>query len=166
MSIGTYKGDVFTLQDTPVVGTLPRAAVAGGIVYCSVDRTVAATGTGLTLASTHKVGKLPKNAVVLYSIVWPIATATFDAPDATTAATTGTLGTAADPDLFGDVGALNSVTIQGQIIIPKPDGTTYTNTLKPLAADVDVIFTSASNDWTNAEGIAVMIFYTIAGQIS
>ena len=166
MSTGAYKGDVYTLQDTPVVGTLPRAALAGGIVYCSMDRSTALTATGLTLASTHHVGKLPKNAVVLYSIIWPIATATFDAPDATTAATTGTLGIAGDPDLFGDVGALNSITIQGQIVIPKPDGSTYTNTLKPLAADVDVIFTSAAQDWTTAEGFAVMIFYTIAGQIS
>lgn len=164
MSTGAYEGDVYTLQNAPVVGTLPRAALAGGLVYCSMDRSTALTATGLTLASTHHVGKLPKNAVVLYSIVWPIATATFDAPDATTAATTGTLGITGDTDLFGDVGALNSTT--PQVVIPKPDGTTYTNTLKPLAADVDVFLTSAAQDWTTAEGFAVMIFYTIAGQIS
>ena len=163
MAVGAYEGDVFTLQDTPVVGTLPKAAVAGGQVYCSIDRSTALTATGLTLASTHKVGKLPKGAVVLYSIVYPVATATFDAPDATTGATTGTLGIAGDADLFGDVGALNSITIQGQIVIPKPDGTTYTNTLKPLAEAVDVIFTSAAVDWTTAEGFVVMIFYTVAG---
>ena len=164
MATGEYEGDNFALQDTPLVGTLIRAAVAGGKVYCSMDRTTALTATGLTLGSTHKVGKLPKNAVVLFSIVWPIATATFDAPDATTGATTGVLGIAGDTDLFGDIGALNSAT--PQIIIPKPDGTIYTNTLKPLAADVDVIMTSAAIDWTTAEGFAVMMFYTIAGQIS
>lgn len=163
MATATYHGTNYTLQETPVVGTLPRAATTGGIVYCSMDRSIATTSPGLTLASTHHVGKLPKGAVVLYSIIWPIATATFDKPDATTAATTGTLGIAGDTDLFGDVGALNSITIQGQIIIPKPDGTTYANTLAPLAADVDVFFTSADQDWTTAEGFAVMIFYTVAG---
>jgi len=50
-----------------------------------------------------------------------------------------------------------------QVVIPKPDGTTYTNTLKPLAAAVDVYLTSAAVDWTTAEGFAVMIFYTVAG---
>ncbi len=164
MATGTYEGTVYALQNAPVIGTFPRAAVAGGHVYCSIDRSIALTGTGLTLASTHHVGKLPRNAVVLYSIVWPIATATFDAPDATAGATTGTLGITGDTDLFGDVGALNSTT--PQLVIPKPDGTTYTNTLSPLEADVDVFLTSAAIDWTTAEGFAVMIFYTIAGQIS
>jgi len=161
MATGAYKGDVYTLQDTPVIGTLPRAAIAGGIVYCSIDRSVAATADGLTLGSTHHVGKLPKGAVVLYSIVWPIATATYDAPDATTGATTGSLGITGDTDLFGDVTALNSAT--PQIVIPKPDGTTYTNTLKPLTEAADVFLTSAAVDWTDAEGFAVMIFYTVAG---
>lgn len=161
MATGTYNGDTFALQDTPVVATLPRAAIAGGHVYCSIDRSTALTATGLTLGSTHSVGKLPKGAVVLYSIVYPVATATFDAPDATTGATTGVLGIAGDTDLFGDITALNSTT--PQVVIPKPDGTTYTNTLKPLAAAVDVIMTSAAVDWTTAEGFVVMIFYTVAG---
>lgn len=163
MASATYDGTNYALQNTPLVGTFPRAAIVGGNVYCSMDRAVATTSPGLTAGTTFNVGKLPKGAVVLYSIVWPIATATFDAPDATTGATTGTLGISGDADLFGDVGALNSITIQGQIVIPKPDGTTYTNTLKPLATDVDVVFTSASVDWTTAEGMAVMIFYTVAG---
>jgi len=164
MATGQYEGDVYALQNAPAVGTLPRAAVAGGQVYCSMDRATTLTASGLTLGSTFHVGKLPKNAVVLYSIIWPIATATFDAPDATAGATTGVLGITGDTDLFGDVGALNSTT--PQIIIPKPDGTTYTNTLKPLEADVDVFLTSAAVNHTTAEGFAVMIFYTIAGQIS
>ena len=163
MATATYHGTNYALQDTPVVATFPRAAVAGGIVYCSMDRAIHTTSPGLSAGTTSHVGKLPKGAVVLYSIVWPIATATFDAPDATTAATDGVLGIAGDTDLFGDVGALNSITIQGQIVIPKPDGTTYTNTLAPLAADVDVFLTSATQDWTTAEGFAVMIFYTVAG---
>lgn len=159
MGIGTYEGTVYTLQDDFAVGTFPNAKLAGGNVYCSIDRCVAATATGLTLGSTFKVGKLPKGAVVLYSIVYPIATATYDAPDATTGATTGILGITGDTDLFGAVTTLASAT--PQVVMPKPDGTTYTNRLKPLAADVDVLFTSAAVDWTTAEGICVMIFYTM-----
>lgn len=158
MATGTYEGTVFALQDDAVVGTLPHAKLAGGQVYCSIDRATALTATGLTLGSTFKVGKLPKGAVVLYSIVYPIATATYDAPDATTGATTGSLGVSGDIDLFGDVTALNSAT--PQVVVPKPDGTTYANRLAPLEADVDVLFTSAAVDHTTAEGFAVMIFYT------
>lgn len=162
MPTGTYEGTVFALQETPVVGTLPNASVGGGLVYCSTDRATALTADGLTLGSTFKVGKLPKGAVVLYSVVWPIATATFDAPDATTGATTGTLGISGDTDLFGDVTTLASTT--PQVVIPKPDGTTVVNTLAPLTAAADVLFTSAAVDWTTAEGMAVMVFYTVAGK--
>ena len=163
MSTGAYEGDVYALQNAPLVATLPRAAVAGGVVYCTKDRVTALTATGLTLASTFHVAKLPKGAVVLYSIIYPIATATFDAPDATTAATTGVLGVTGDTDLFGDVGALNSAT--PQVIIPKPDGTTIGDSLQPLTEAKDVFLTSAAQDHTTAEGFAVMMFYTVAGQI-
>lgn len=162
MATGAYEGDVYTLQDDAAIGTFPNAAVAGGHVYCTRDRVTALTATGLTLASTFHVAKLPKGAVVLYSIVYPIASATFDAPDATTGATTGVLGVTGDTDLFGDVTALNSTT--PQVVIPKPDGTTQTDSLQPLASAQDVFLTSAAVDHTTAEGFAVMMFYTIAGQ--
>jgi hypothetical protein len=159
MATGTYEGDVFAVQESAGISDLPNARLSHGNVYCSTDRCTALTATGLTLGSTFKVGKLPKGAIVLYSIVYPVATATYDAPDATTGATTGSLGIAGDTDLFGDVGALNSAT--PQVIVPKPDGTTYTDRLDPLEANVDVLLTSASVDWTTAEGTVVMIFYTM-----
>ncbi len=162
MSIGAYEGDVYTLQDDAAIGTLPNAALAGGVVYCTRDRVTALTATGLTLASTFLVAKLPKGAVVLYSIIYPIATATFDAPDATTAATTGVLGITGDTDRFGDVTTLGSAT--PQVVIPKPDGTTITDSLQPLPEAQDVFLTSAAQDHTTAEGFAVMMFYTVAGQ--
>jgi len=159
MATGTYEGDVYAVQETAVIGSIPNAKLAGGNIYCSVDRTVAATGDGLDLGSTHKVGKLPKGAIVLYSIVYPIATATFDAPDATTGATTATLGISGDANLFGAITTLASAT--PQIIMPSPDGTTYTNRNKPLQEAVDVIMTTAAVNWTTAEGACVMIFYTM-----
>jgi hypothetical protein len=110
------------------------------------------------------VGKLPKGAAVLYSIVWPIDTATFGEGDAMTNAVTGTLGISGDADLFGDVTDLNA-TATPQVIEPVPDGTTYTTTLtNGLQADVDVIFTTAAQALTATEGIAVKIFYTMAAQ--
>jgi hypothetical protein len=157
MATGAYKGDVYTLQDTPMIGTLPNALLAGGHVYCSVDRVVTATASGLTLGTTMKLGKLPKGAIVLYSIIYPIATATFDAPDATTGATTGSVGIAGDTDLFGTFTTLASAV--PQILMPKPDGTTYTNRLKPLKTEVDILLTSAAVDWTTAEGVCLMVFY-------
>ncbi len=162
MPTGAYEGDVYAVQETALIGTIPNAAVSNGVVYCSRDRVTALTATGLTLASTFHVAKLPKGAVVLYSIIYPIATATFDAPDALTAATTGVLGITGDTDRFGDVGALNSAT--PQIIIPKPDGTTITDSLQPLPEAQDVFLTSAAQDHTTAEGSAVMMFYTVACQ--
>jgi len=163
MATGTYEGDVFTLQDTPVLSTLPRAALGGGVVYCSTDRCIP-DGTGLDAASTIHVAKLPKGAVVLYSLVYPIDSATFDAPDAATLAVTGELGITGDTDLFGDIGDINASELP-QVVIPKPDGTTYVDRTDPLEDDVDVFITTADEAITTTEGIVVQMFYTVAGKI-
>ncbi len=157
-----FEGTNFALQDTPVVGTFPRAAYGGGIVYCSSDDVVASS-TDLGAGSTMKIAKLPKGAAVLYSTVWPIATATFGAPDAMSNAVTAVLGITGDTDLFGDITALNSATVQ--VIAPKPDGTTYTTLItNGLQEAVDVFLTTAAAELTAAEGVHVEIFYTVAAQ--
>jgi len=159
MATGTFEGTIFSLQDTPRVGTFPQSKYTGGAVYCSTDQCYA-SGTDLDVGSTMKVGKLPKGAVVLYSIVYPIAKATNGAPDAMTNGVTGSLGVSGDTDLFGAVGALDSAT--PQVVVPKPDGTTYSDiTDLALEEEVDVIFTTATAALTADEGIAVKIFYTI-----
>ena len=160
MATGTYEGDVYAVQETAAIGSIPNAKLAGGNIYCSVDRTIAATGTGLTLGSTHKVGKLPKGALVLYSIIYPITTAAFDAPTVLTGATLLELGISGDADLFGKTTSF-AASIVPQILMPKPDGTTYTNRNKPLQEAVDVVMTTSAVDWTTAEGACVMIFYTM-----
>ncbi len=162
MATGTFSGTNFALQDTPVVGTFPRAAYAGGVVYCSSDDCFA-SGSDLDSGSTLKVGKLPRGAAVLYSIIWAIDTATFGAPDAMTNAVTGSLGISGDTDLFGAVIALNATTVQ--TIAPKPDGTTYTTLItNGLAADVDVLLTTGGAALTATEGVHVEIYYTVAAQ--
>ncbi len=158
----TFNGTNFALQDTPVVGTFPRAAYAGGIVYCSSDD-VFASSTDLGAGSVMKVGKLPKGAAVIKSVVWAIDTATFGAPDAMSNAVTGVLGITGDTDLFGDIPALNATTIF--TVAPKPDGTTYTTLLtNGLQEAVDVFITTAAAELTATEGVHVEIYYTVAAQ--
>lgn len=163
MATGTFNGTNYALKNDPRVGTFPLAAYAGGgKILCSVDECYA-SGTDLDAGSTMKVGKLPKDAVVLFCIVTPIDTATYGAPDAMTNAVTGSLGISGDTDLFGDVTDLNAAATP-QVVTPKPDGTTYTTTLtNGLAADSDVLFTTASQALTATEGVRVCIFYTMAG---
>ncbi|MBE3141572.1 MAG: hypothetical protein IMZ53_13435 [Thermoplasmata archaeon] len=159
MGTYAYTGTVTTLQDAKLMETIPNARLAGGVVHCSVDRCVATTALGLTLASTFKVAKLPAGAIVLYSIVYGIADATFDAPDATTGATLISLGTLTDVNLFGSISTTLAVTVP-QVLVPSPDGTIYANRLAPLLVDSDVYVTSSAVDWTDTEGVVVMIFYT------
>jgi hypothetical protein len=162
MATGIFNGINFALQDTPVVGTFPRAAYAGGNVYCSSDDCFA-TGSDLDSGSTMKVGKLPKGAVVLFSIVWPIDTATFGAQDTMSNAVTGSLGISGDTDLFGTMTTFGTAT--PQIVTPKPDGTTYTTLLtNGLQEDVDVLLTTGGAALTATEGVHVEIFYTVAAQ--
>lgn len=161
MATATFNGTNFALQDSPAVATLVHSRDGGSKIYCSTDECYA-TGTALDAGSTMKVGKLPAGAVVKYSLVYPIDTATFGAPDAMTNAVTGSLGITGDTDLFGAVTDLNA-SAAAQVVVPKPDGTTYTTNLdSTLAADVDVLFTTASAALTATEGVCVKIFYTIA----
>lgn len=154
---GAFTGTNYALRATPAIGTLVDGKFTSGNVCVSVDECYA-TGTNLGAGSTMLVGKLPAGAVPLYTIVYPIDTATYGAPDAMTNAVTGTLGISGDTDLLGDVAALNSAT--PQVVVPKPDGTTYATGLGfPLKADVDVFFTSASAELVATEGICVKIFY-------
>jgi hypothetical protein len=166
MATATFTGELFGLQDSPAIGTYPKGKLAGGNVYCSTD-VCYASGTDLDAGSTMKVGKLPKGAVVLYSIVYPIDTATYGAPDAMTNAVTGSLGISGDTDLFGDVTDMNA-SATPQVVVPKPDGTTYViddnsgaSFDVALEADVDVLFTTADAALTATEGVCVKIFYTM-----
>ena len=158
-SAGAFTGTNYALRATPVAETLPNGKYTSGNVMCMTDECYA-SGTNLGVGSTMHVGKLPAGAVVLYSLVYPIDTATYGAVDAMTNAVTGSLGISGDTDLFGDVAAMNATTIH--IVTPKPDGTTYTTNLDTvLTSDVDVYFTSASAELTATEGICVKMFYVI-----
>lgn len=163
MATAEYNGTNFALQDTPEIGTFPRAAYGNGLVYCSQDQFFATSDVG-DAGSTIKIGKLPAGAVVLYSVVTPIDTATFGAPDAMSNAVTGLLGISGDTDLFGTIADMNASALP-QVIVPEPDGTTYQTLLtNALEVAVDVLLTTAAAALTETEGVNVKIFYTVAGK--
>lgn len=131
----------------------------GGTVLSASDYFFA-SGSALDSGSTISTGiKLPKGALVLYSAVTPIDSDS-DGVDAMTNAVTISIGTTTTADLFGTSAALNSAAVAW--VLPKPDGTTYSAPLTPLAADMDILLTTGGAALTATEGAQVTIFYTIA----
>ena len=139
---GAYLGNQYTLQDTPVVGILPRAAVGGGIVYCSSDIVgPASTDTLLGAGTTLKCGKLPKGAVPLEVRVTPLAKAT-GVPTVLANAVIFSFGYTGDTNALGVTTTFASSAVP-QEIAPIPDGTIDTGQA-PLTAATDVFATSSA----------------------
>lgn len=163
MATAEFTGTNAALKAAAAIGSIPYAAASNGEVYCLSEECFA-SGSDLDSGSTFNMGILPVGAVVLFSVVWPIATATFGEGDAMTNACTGQVGISGDPDLFGDITDMNTSALP-QVIEPVPDGTTYTTTLdNALEEEKTVIITIGGAALTAAEGIALKMFYTMAGQ--
>jgi len=173
MASASFGGTNYTLQNTPLIGTMPVASKSRGArVYCMSEECYA---TAVGDAGSHMYcGVLPRGANVLFSIVWPIDTATYGEGDAMTAAVTGQLGIlasttdkgdtiTADPDLFGDIGALTTAT--PQVIEPVPDGTIHATTLDmPLRNETIPVVLTAAQALADTEGIALKMLYTMGGR--
>jgi len=174
MATGAFTSTNAALRVATTMSTWPNGSKDNGKVYCMSDECYA-TSTG-TAGSTMYAGGLPRGANVLFSVIWPIDTATYGEGDAMTAGATGQLGTvastnaygdaiAADPDLFGDVAALTTAT--PQVIEPCPDGTIYTTTLDmALQHETTPVMLTATQNVINTEGIALKILYTMGGRTS
>lgn len=172
MASASFGGTNYTLKNTPVIGTWPRAHRANDRVYCMSDECFS-TSTAAAGSLLYN-GILPRGANVLLTVVWPIDSDTFGTGDATAAAVTGQLGlvaeitekgetVAADPDLFGDIAALTTAT--PQVIEPGPDGTIYTTTLDmPLRRESTPVMLTAAQNIVDTEGIAVKMLYTMGGR--
>lgn len=156
---GAFLGNNYTLQDTPVVATFPRAAVGGGIVYCSSD-IVDVSGSDLGAGSTLHCGKLPKGAIPLYTRVTPLAKAT-GVPTVLANAVIFSFGYTGDTNALGVTLTFASSAVP-QVIAPIPDGTVDTGQA-PLTADRDVFATSSAAELVATEAIKVEIYYTVAG---
>ena len=162
MATGTAHGTNYALKAAPKVGTWPSAAVCNSELYCLSEEaySTAAGDSG----SIITVGKLPAGAVVQFTIVWPIDTATYGEGDNATNAVTLEVGISGDADLFGDVTDMNA-THTPQVIGVCPDGTTYTTTLDfALRTETAVIVTTGGAALTTTEGIAIKVFYTMGGR--
>ena len=163
MATAAFSGTNYALRATPLVGTWPSAAASNSEVYCLSEECYA-SGAALDSGSTMNMGYLPVGAVVLFTVVWPIDTATFGEGDAMTNACTGTIGISGDVDLFGDITDMNA-TATPQVLEPVPDGTTYTTTLDmALTSTQAVIITIGGAALTATEGVAMKMFYTMAGK--
>jgi hypothetical protein len=158
---GAYEGTNYALQDNPVVGTLPNAAVGGGIVYCSSDIVgPASTDTSLGAGTTLACGKLPKGAIPLSVRVTPLAIAT-GVPTVLANAVIFSLGYTGDTNALGVTLTFASSAVP-QIIAPVPDGTVDTG-LAPLTSAKDIFATSSVAEMVATEGLKVEIYYTVAG---
>lgn len=157
MTKGAFLGTNYTLQTTPTVATLIDGKLDEGHLMCSID-TCFASGTDLDNGSTMHVAKLPKGAIVLWSIITPIASTGIATVHSN--AITGDLGTVADPNLFGAFTTLAAGGAAPQFIRPIPDGTTYT-AMTPLAANTDVLIVTTAQTLTDGEGVEVMMFYVM-----
>lgn len=172
MATASFGGTNYTLKNTPVIGTWPIASESNDRVYCMSDECFS---TSTASAGSHLYnGILPRGANVLLTVVWPIDSDTFGEGDATAAAVTGQLGllveitekgdtVTADPDLFGDITALNVAT--PQVIEPVPDGTIHTTTLDmALRRPSTPVMLTAAQNIVDTEGIAVKMLYTMGGR--
>ena len=163
MATAEFSGTNHALKATQLIGSFPYAAASNSEVYCLSEECFA-SGSDLDSGSTMNMGLLPVGAVVLFSVVWPIDTATFGTGDAMSNACTGEVGISGDADLFGDITDMNASALP-QVIEPGPDGTTYTTTLDfALTEEKTVIITIGGAALTATEGIALKMFYTMAGQ--
>ena len=164
MATASYAGTNYALKAAPLIGTWPNAASCNAPVYVLQDEVYATADAGDS-GSLLYVGKLPVGAIVLFSVVWPIDSTDMSVGgDAMTNAVTGSVGISGDADLFGDFTTLGT-TATPQVIEPCPDGTTYTTTLDmALTEEKDVIITTGGAALVNTEGIAIKIFYTMAGK--
>jgi hypothetical protein len=164
MATATYHGTNYALKAAPLIGTWPNAASCNAPLYCMSEEVYATASVGDS-GSILYVGILPVGAIVQFSMVWPIDSTDMSVGgDAMTNAVTGELGTLTDPDLFGDITTLGT-TATPQVIEPCPDGTIYTTTLDfALVEETTVIFKTGGAALVNTEGIAIKIFYTMAGK--
>lgn len=164
MASATFAGTDYALKATPKVGTWPNAASCNGELYCLSEEFYA---TGAHAAgSLLYMGILPAGAVVHFSFLWPIdSDEVADGAAVMAAAVTGELGTLTDPDLFGDFTTLAAVTPVVQILTPVPDGVIHTFlTDTALRAETIVVIKTADQSLADTEGIALKMFYTLAGR--
>ena len=161
--MATYYGVNSTLYETPVIGTFPHSRLSGSQMYCSTDWYFSPAGAEVA-GSLIYCGKLPKDAVVSHTVIFPIDTADYGTPSAAGTAVTGTIGitngTTSDADYLGTFTTLGTAT--PQTLFPVPDGTVHALASTPLTYNASVYVTTADATLAITEGICIKVYYTIA----
>lgn len=121
------------------------------------------SGTDLGQNSTMAFGTLPKGALIVDTIIEPIAST--GVPTVTTNAITGTVGLLAGDTEAADLDALGTfttlATVTAQRLTPTPDGTVYDGVTKlNERRQVSVIFSGAI-EGVAGEGINLTVIYTV-----
>ena len=139
MATGTTYGTNFTLAASPVSATLLDQAKWGGKLRSLTEIYTAAAD--YELGSYIYVGKLPKGAVPLFSI---ISTA------GVTGEVTGTIGSATTAALFGTFTTLAAAS--QQVLVASAPNT-------PLTEDTDIRIVTAGGTFASGATIHVKLFW-------
>ena len=162
MAIGTFTSTNQALKAAPAIGTFIDVTLDTSKLRVMKDQGFW-TGTDLGQNSTMAFGTLPKGALIIDTIIEPIAST--GVPTVTTNAITGTIGLLAGDSEDADLNALGTfttlATVTAQRLTPTPDGTVYDGVTKLNEnRQVAVIFSGAI-EGVATEGINLTVFYTV-----
>lgn len=140
MATGTTYGTNMTIALAATPAAFLDAAKWGGKVRCCEETFTAAAAYDAT--SIIYVGQLPKGAVPLFAILSTAA--------GVTGAVTGTIGSAADADLFGTFTSIAAASVQKLV-------TTAPNVA--LTVDTDIRIVTADDTFASGGIITVQLFW-------
>ncbi len=160
--LGIFTSTNQALKAAPAIGTFIDVSVDTAKLRVMKDQGFW-TGTDLGQNSTMAFGTLPKGALVIDTIIEPIAST--GVPTVTSNAITGTIGLLAGDSESADLDALGTfttlATVTAQRLTPTPDGTVYDGVTKlNEKRQVSVIFSGAI-EGVAAEGINLTVIYTV-----
>ena len=160
--LGIFTSTNQALKATPAIGTFIDVTLDTSKLRVMKDQGFW-SGTDLGQNSTMAFGTLPKGALVIDTIIEPIAST--GVPTVTTNAITGTIGLLAGGTESADLDALGTfttlATVTAQRLTPTPDGTVYDGVTKlNERRQVSVIFSGAIEGVAD-EGINLTVIYTV-----
>ncbi len=161
-ALGTFTSTNQALKAAPAIGTFIDVTLDTSKLRVMKDQGFW-SGALLGQNSTMAFGTLPKGALIIDTIIEPIAST--GVPTVTTNAITGTIGLLAGDTESADLDALGTfttlATVTAQRLTPTPDGTVYDGVTKLNEnRQVSVLFSGAI-EGVAGEGINLTVIYTV-----
>ena len=161
-ALGTFTSTNQALKAAPAIGTFIDVTLDTSKMRVMKDQGFW-SGALLGQNSTMAFGTLPKGALIIDTIIEPIAST--GVPTVTTNAITGTIGLLAGNTESADLDALGTfttlATVTAQRLKPTPDGTVYDGVTKlNERRQVSVIFSGAIEGVAD-EGINLTVIYAV-----